>query len=404
MGLLLDQSEHCFGQTGLRYHGEDEEKPNCLKTTLMMYLVHVLGEIGWAQNLLYSAMTRALLSAITALITCLLFGPWTIAKLRTLRLRQIVRDDGPQSHLAKQGTPTMGGLLVLGCITFACLLWADPACVGVWLIMAVIMGFGAVGLVDDLQKIRSQNARGLSARKKLVWMYAIGGLVLSAHVAGFSNIPFESHLTIPFMPAAYAHLELPLWLYFPFALTLLVGTGNAVNLTDGLDGLAVGIIFIGACTFLVLTQTPLGPVFSWGDNASWVVPFLESRWQIVELAIPCGAVAGACMGFFRYNAHPARIFLGDVGSLALGGALGLLPILTKHELLAAILYGVFLAEALSVMAQVMVFKLTGKRVLRMAPLHHHLELSGWSETRVVMCLWIVSFLLAAFALLSTLIH
>ncbi|MEM7494562.1 MAG: phospho-N-acetylmuramoyl-pentapeptide-transferase [Myxococcota bacterium] len=379
-------------------HG-DEKKRGSLKITLMMYLLPPFGEAGWTFYLLNSPLIRALLAAATALITCLLLGSWAIAKLQALRLKQTVRDDGPRTHLAKQGTPTMGGLLVLGCITLACLVWADPACGSVWLMMIVIVGFGAVGLYDDFQKIRRQNTRGLSARGKLIWMFGIGGLAVFAHAAGFSGIPFATHLTIPLMPAPYARLELPLWLYLPFALTLLVGTANAVNLTDGLDGLAVGTIFVGACAFLVLTQTASVS----GGNAV-ADASLTNGSRIAELAVPCGAIVGACLGFFKYNRHPARVFLGDVGSLALGGALGLLPILTKHELLTAILHGVFLAEALSVMAQVAAFKLTGKRVLRMAPLHHHLELSGWPETRVVTCLWAVSALLAALALLSTLLH
>lgn len=367
----------------------------------MMHLLPMFGEAGWAAHLLNSPLIRALGAAVTTLITCLLLGPRTIAKLQTLRLKQTVRDDGPQTHLAKQGTPTMGGLLVLGCIALACLAWADPACGGVWLMLIVIVGFGAVGLYDDVQKIRCQNARGLSARGKLIGMYAVGGLAVVAHAAGFSGIPFATHLTIPLIPVPYARLELPLWLYLPFAVTLLVGTANAVNLTDGLDGLAVGTIFVSACAFLVLTQTGLDlPPVTPEDNMT-ASASLPNGSRIAELAVPCGAVAGACLGFFRYNRHPARVFLGDVGSLALGGALGLLPILTKHELLSAILHGVFLAEALSVIAQVTAFKLTGKRVLRMAPLHHHLELSGRPETRVVTCLWAVSAVLAALALLAT---
>lgn len=339
---------------------------------------------------------RCLMAALTAVGLCLLFGNRIIGKLQQLQMQQAIRHDGPQTHLKKQGTPTMGGIVLMASMCCSCLLWANLSHANVLLLMGTCASFSLIGLYDDLGKISNNNAyAGLSARNKLLLMLAVGSIVLSIHASNLTGFSLDSHLTIPFVPARLLQLQLPIGLYFLFAVLLLVGTANAVNLTDGLDGLAPGCMLMSACTFGTLayclaTHTTVHP---------FVTQPPATDAHSLELCICCAAIAGACLGFLWFNAYPAAVFMGDVGSLGLGACLGLLPILTKLELLSAVVHGLFLAEALSVMLQVLFFKLTGgKRILRMAPLHHHLELIGWPEPRVVVRLWIVSALLSTLAL------
>ncbi|MEM7588692.1 MAG: phospho-N-acetylmuramoyl-pentapeptide-transferase [Myxococcota bacterium] len=357
-------------------------------------MLHLANASSFLFNTPQGLCLRALMAALTSAGLCLLLGNWALGKLQHLHIQQTVRHDGPQTHLQKQGTPTMGGIVLLTCTFFACLLWANLSHASVWLLMGTCASFGLIGLYDDWGKIRNNNAyAGLSARNKLLLMLAAGCVVLSTHAIGLSGLPAQDHLTIPFVPANLFQLYLPFGLYWVFALLLLVGTANAVNLTDGLDGLAPGSILTSACTFGIFVYCFATRIM--GN------PLLEQSvaTNMGELCIYCAAVAGACLGFLWFNTYPALIFMGDVGSLGLGACLGLLPILTQLELLSALIHGLFLAEALSVMLQVAFFKLTGgKRILRMAPLHHHLELSGWPEPRVVVRLWIVSILLSTLAL------
>jgi len=348
-------------------------------------------------NVLRYPSFRIVMAALTAGLITFIIYPIFIKKLRILSFGQSVRDDGPESHLKKTGTPTMGGLLLLTAVIFSCLLWGDLENVGLWLLLYVSIGFGAIGFVDDLKKITKKNSIGLSARGKFTAQIFVALSACLIYSCNFSSMPFSSDVSIPFVAVDKFILHLPTWLYIAFAVFIIVGTSNGVNLTDGLDGLAIGPVIISSFVFLILAYVAGTTVGDFNIAAYLKIPRVENAY---ELSVFCAAVIGASIGFLWFNAYPAAIFMGDVGSLALGGALGMLAILTKNELISALLNGVFLLETVSVIAQVASFKLTKKRIFKMAPLHHHFELLGWPEPKIIVRFWIISGLLALLTLLS----
>ncbi|TMG82875.1 MAG: phospho-N-acetylmuramoyl-pentapeptide-transferase [Betaproteobacteria bacterium] len=353
---------------------------------------------------------RAVLATMTALVISFLVGPRMIRKLTQYNIGQSVRDDGPQSHLIKAGTPTMGGALILVSIIITTLLWADLRNRFVWVVLLVMAGFGAIGWIDDYRKVVHRNPRGLSAREKILWQSLIG-LIAAVYLAfsvsapstaqflqmfiawlssGFNlDLPPKADLIVPFFKTV--SYPLGVWGFIVLSYCVIVGTSNAVNLTDGLDGLAImPTVMIGAA---------LG-IFSYvtgrADFSSYL--FLPHIPGAGELTVICGAIAGAGLGFLWFNAYPADVFMGDVGALALGAALGAIAIIVRQEIVLFVMGGVFVVETLSVMIQVGSFKLTGRRVFRMAPIHHHYELKGWKENQVVVRFWIITMLLVLFGL------
>ncbi len=326
---------------------------------------------------------RAVLACMTALIISFVVGPAMIRKLTAYKIGQAVRDDGPQTHLVKAGTPTMGGALILVAVTVTTLLWADLQNRFVWVVLLVTLGFGVVGWVDDYRKVVHRNPKGLSAKTKMFWQ-SIVGLIAAFYIAYSTNLPQQTQLIVPF----FKTIALPLGVFGFIALTycVIVGTSNAVNLTDGLDGLATMPV--------VMVCSALGIFAYVAGNAIYArylgFPFIPGAG---ELLVICAAISGAGLAFLWFNAHPAQVFMGDVGALALGAALGTIAVIVRQEIVLFIMGGVFVAETLSVIIQVGYFKMTGKRVFRMAPLHHHYELKGWKETQVVVRFWIVTMML-----------
>ena len=331
---------------------------------------------------------RTAMAAVTALVISLWLGPWAIRKLQSWQLKQFVRKEGPESHYKKAGTPTMGGLLILGAIFFATFLWMDLGTRDVWIALATTAALGAIGFLDDWTKVRRKHNRGLSGRSKLMLQFAVtlAAAFLIQHWPQASRL--STVLTFPFLKNA--HLDLGI-LFVPFVSVVVVGSSNAVNLTDGLDGLAIGAVGIAAATYAVLTYVAGNSIVAHYLR----VPFVS---EAGELSVLCGAVVGASLGFLWFNCHPADVFMGDVGSLPLGGAIGIVAVMAKQEILLVIVGGLFVLEAGSVILQVASFKLTGKRIFRMAPLHHHFELAGWAEPRVIIRFWILSLLFATLAL------
>jgi phospho-N-acetylmuramoyl-pentapeptide-transferase len=328
---------------------------------------------------------RAAYAAITALLISFLFGPWVIARLRALKANWSVREDVPESHKAKAGTPTMGGVLIILSIVSSILLWQDLSSIYTWLLLFAAVGFGGIGFADDLLKVTGHK-RGISAGIKFGGQILVSAIIV---VLLYTQRTEETTLVyIPFLKRAVLDLS---WLYVPFAVVLMVGYSNAVNLTDGLDGLAIGLVLMVGLALAVIAYVT-GRV----DYAQYLqIPFVKGGG---EIAVACLAVVGASVGFLWFNAHPADIWMGDSGSLSLGGVLGLVALLLKKEILILVLGGVFSLEVLSVVIQVVSFKLTGKRALRMAPLHHHFELSGWKESKVVTRFWILGGLFAILGL------
>jgi phospho-N-acetylmuramoyl-pentapeptide-transferase len=322
---------------------------------------------------------------ITALLFVFLFGPMIIRSLRVRQGKgQPIRKDGPERHLIqKQGTPTMGGLMILSGLTFATLLWGNLRNPYVWVVLGVMLVYGAVGLYDDYLKVTKQSAAGFRGRIKIV-IEAVVALIATAVIVHVGEEPLSAALAIPF----FKNVLIPLgWLFIPFGAFIIVGAGNAVNLTDGLDGLAIVPVMIAAATFGFISYLVGNALF-----AEYLqIHFVQGTG---ELAVVCGALVGAGLGFLWFNAPPALIFMGDTGSLALGGTLGTIAVATKHELVLAIVGGLFVLEAVSVIVQVASFRLTGKRVFRMAPLHHHFEQKGWPESTVVVRFWIIAVVLA----------
>jgi phospho-N-acetylmuramoyl-pentapeptide-transferase len=324
-------------------------------------------------------------AAITALLLSLVFGPWMIRRLRALQMGQVVRDDGPETHKKKSGTPTMGGVLILFALLTATLLWVDLTNISVWVVIMVTGGYGLVGWVDDYLKVVKKNTKGLSARQKLVCQFIIAGIA-SYLLMQYTHV--RSDLRVPFFKNFILDLG---WLYIPFAMCVIVGASNAVNLTDGLDGLATGPTITSMLTYMLLAY--LAGHAKLADYLE--IPYIAGAG---ELSVFCAAVAAAGLGFLWFNTHPAEVFMGDVGSLSLGGAIGTVAVVTKNEILLIVIGGIFVLEALSVMIQVISFKTRGKRVFKMAPIHHHFELKGWAEPKVIVRFWIISILLAIVAL------
>ena len=329
---------------------------------------------------------RTIFASITALLICLVVGPWLIRKLQSLQIDQQIREDGPQSHLVKKGTPTMGGVLIIFAVVISTLLWANFSVKYVWLILLVTVGYGLIGLVDDYHKLTGKNSKGISGKTRLAAEILIAVFV---SMILYLKPGFNSQITIPFFKTVLPNLG---WGYVLLSTFIIVGAANAVNLTDGLDGLAIGPAIICFATYVL---------FAYLAGNVKVASYLQITYVsgAGELAVFCGALVGAALGFLWFNAYPAEVFMGDVGSLSLGGALGTMAIITKQEILLAIVGGIFVVETFSVIFQVGYFKLThGKRIFRMAPLHHHFELKGWAEPKVIVRFWVISILLALMAI------
>jgi phospho-N-acetylmuramoyl-pentapeptide-transferase len=346
---------------------------------------------------------RTAFASLTALFMGLIIGPAIIRQLRDFQIGQYIREEGPKGHQKKAGTPTMGGVLITIAIIVPTLLWADLSNTYIWLAVFSTMAFGAIGFADDYIKVVQKRNLGLTGRMKLVLQFLASGFVAVALVTLTATRQYSTHLMVPFFKQfrpdlvidSFRHYPHLWWLAFTpfvlFVMLVLVGSSNAVNLTDGLDGLAIGCTVIAAGALTVLTYVSGHAVFS---------EYLELQKmpQVAELTVFCGAMVGASIGFLWYNAHPAEIFMGDVGSLALGGAIGTVAIIIKQELLLPFIGGIFVLEALSVIIQVASYKLRKKRVFKMAPLHHHFELVGWSESKIIARFWIISLIFALFAL------
>jgi phospho-N-acetylmuramoyl-pentapeptide-transferase len=332
---------------------------------------------------------RTALSGMTALLFVFIFMPIFIKLLRKHQVSQEIREEGPSTHLSKKGTPSMGGVIIIGATVVSTLLWGNLSNIYVWLGLAGLMLFGLIGFIDDFIKFRSHRSLGLNTGQKLILQIAVSGLIaLTLVLIGFEG-KFDLRLTFPFIKEWALYLG---WLYLPWILFILVGSSNAVNLADGLDGLAIGLTLISAAALTALTYVAGHAI--WSEYLNIIrVPLAA------ELTVFAGALSGACLGFLWFNCHPAEIFMGDVGALSLGGTLGLLAILIKQEFLLLFVAGVFILEALSVLLQVTYFKLSGgKRIFRMAPLHHHFELIGWPEEKVVIRFWIMGIIFALFSL------
>ena len=360
-------------------------------------------EYGWASmlNVLRYTPFRAIMATITAMLLCFLVAPWFIQKLRGKQISQIIREEGPESHKVKGGTPTMGGSLILLAVLVSTTLWADVKNVFVLSTAAVTAGYGAIGYLDDRMKIEGMSSRGMPGRYKLLGQFLIGGAVLG-YLYFAPGLPPEwveirSRVSFPFTAFDKHPISLPDGVYVAFALLCVVATSNAVNLTDGLDGLAIGPVMINAGTYMIWAYVA-GSVLFGKPLADYLD--IAGFNDMSELSVFGAAMIGAGIGFLWYNTYPAQVFMGDVGSLSLGGGLGMLAVLTKNELLSVLLGGIFVLEAASVITQVVSFKLFGKRVFLMAPLHHHFEKKGWPEPRIIVRFWIISFLLALVTLAS----
>jgi phospho-N-acetylmuramoyl-pentapeptide-transferase len=351
---------------------------------LAEYLRHYISGFN-----LFSYLTfRAILGILTALIFCFVFGPSIIRRLQILKFGQIVRAEGPQSHLAKTGTPTMGGAMILGAISISTLLWADLSNRFIWFALFVTLAFGAVGFADDWLKISRKSSKGLAARYKYFWL-SLAGFATAIAVYVTAKTPAETSLILPLLKDVRVSLGL---FFIPWAYLVIVGSSNAVNLTDGLDGLAILPTVLVASALAVFAYVT-GNVKMSGYLD---IPYIAG---VGELAIFCTAIAGAGLGFLWFNAYPAQVFMGDVGALALGAALGIVAVLVRQEIVLAIMGGVFVAETVSVALQVMYFKYSGgKRIFRMAPLHHHYELKGWPEPKIIVRFWIVTLILVLIGL------
>jgi phospho-N-acetylmuramoyl-pentapeptide-transferase len=354
---------------------------------MLLWLAEVLQEYIRAMAVFQYLTLRALFGVITALIISLLLGPWMIRRLNYLQIGQAVRTDGPQTHLTKSGTPTMGGTLILAAIFISTLLWTDLTNRYVWVVLLVTGAFGAVGWVDDYRKVVYRNPRGLPARWKYFWQ-SVAGLGAAAILYYTAAIPAETQLFVPFFKNVALDMGL---FYIVFSYFVIVGSSNAVNLTDGLDGLAI--------MPTVMIAAALGIIAYLAGHVEFA-----NYLQIAhipgagELVVFCATLMGAGLGFLWFNTYPAQVFMGDVGALALGAALGVMAVIVRHEIVFFIMAGIFVMETVSVILQVASYKLTGRRIFRMAPLHHHFELKGWPEPRVIVRFWIITVMLVSFGL------
>ena len=356
---------------------------------MLLYLTDYLAQFDSGFNVFQYLTLRAILGVLTALIISFVVGPPMIRRLSRYKVGQTVRQDGPETHLIKAGTPTMGGALILVAIGISTLLWSDLSNNYVWVVLAVTLAFGIIGLVDDYKKLVLKDPKGLIARYKYFWQ-SVAGLAAALLLYDMAATPAETELLIPYLKDV--SIQLGPW-FILLAYLVIVGSSNAVNLTDGLDGLAIlPTVMVGGA---------LG-IFAYVSGHVDFANYLKIPYQagVGELVVFCGALVGAGMGFLWFNTYPAQVFMGDVGALALGAALGVLAVVVRQEVVLMIMGGVFVIETLSVMLQVASFKLTGKRIFRMAPLHHHFELKGWPEPRVIVRFWIITVILVLVGLAS----
>jgi phospho-N-acetylmuramoyl-pentapeptide-transferase len=353
---------------------------------MLYHLLVPLAETYGALNVFRYITFRTAAATLTALFLALVAGPAVIRRLQALRVGQPIREIGPD-HQSKAGTPTMGGLLILLALVVSVLLWADLTNRAIWTVLGLTLGYGVLGFVDDYQKVRYRNHKGISARTKLFWQWL---LAFGVAALIFTDPSFDGELQVPFFKDFTPHIG---WLYVPLAAFVIVAMSNGVNLTDGLDGLAIGPVMISSAVFLVL---------AYAAGHAEIAQYLQIKSVpgSGQLTIFCGALLGGGLGFLWFNSSPAQLFMGDVGALALGGALGAIAVLIRQEILLGVVGGIFALEALSVVIQVLWFKLTGNRVFLMAPIHHHFEKLGWAEQKIVVRFWIVSIILALVALSS----
>jgi phospho-N-acetylmuramoyl-pentapeptide-transferase len=328
---------------------------------------------------------RTIYAAITALLLCFIIGPWLIRELGAHQIGQTIRRDGPERHLSKEGTPTMGGLLIVLATVIPTLLWANLGNPYIWIAVFVTVGFGTIGFVDDYKKVVRKDPEGLTPRMKFLGQLALAGV---AATLIYLDIGIQDKVSIPFFKKLNPSLGM---LYIPFVILVIVGASNAVNLTDGLDGLAIGPSIISAGTYML---------FAYLAGHIKIANYLQVQYVpgVGELTIFCGAMAGAGIGFLWYNTYPAQVFMGDTGSLSIGAALGVVAVMVKQEIVLVLVGGVFVMEALSVILQVYSYKTTRKRIFRMAPIHHHFELKGWPEPKIIVRFWIISLILALLAI------
>ncbi len=356
---------------------------------MLTWLAEYLTPYYGGFNVFQYITLRAILGALTSLFIAFVIGPSLIRRLSIQQIEQTIRDDGPESHLEKTGTPTMGGLLILVSIIVSTLCWSDLSNRYVWVVIFVTILFGVIGWVDDYRKVVQQNSRGLPAKYKYLWQSVVA-IVAAIYLYQYASTPTETELIVPFVKNIIIDLG---WFYIVFAYFVIVGTSNAVNLTDGLDGLAIlpTVMVAGA---LAIFAYVAGHVYFAGYLG---VPYVAG---VGEVAIFCGAMVGAGLGFLWFNTYPAMVFMGDIGALALGAALGIVAVIVRQELVLLIMGGVFVMETVSVILQVGSYKLTGRRIFHMAPLHHHYELKGWPEPRVIVRFWIITVILVLIGLAS----
>ncbi len=354
---------------------------------MLLWIAEYLQQFVNAFGVIQYLTVRGILGILTALVISLLLGPWMIRRLNYLQIGQSVRDDGPESHLSKSGTPTMGGTLILAAIFISALLWSDLSNRYVWVVLIVTAIFGAVGWVDDYRKVVESNSRGLPARWKYFWQ-SVAGLGAALFLFYSATSPSETQLIVPFFKSVALDMG---WFYVLLTYFVVVGSSNAVNLTDGLDGLAImPSVLVGSALGIIAY------LVGHSEFAGYLnIPYVAGTG---ELVVFCGALGGAGLGFLWFNTYPAQVFMGDVGALALGAALGSIAVIVRHEIVFFIMGGVFVMETVSVILQVASFKLTGRRIFRMAPLHHHFELKGWPEPRVIVRFWIITVMLVLFGL------
>lgn len=354
---------------------------------MIYYLLYPLAKYSTVFNVFRYITFRAAMATLTAMIICFIVGPVLIRKLKKFKVGQVIREEGPSRHQSKEGTPTMGGILIVTAITLSVLLWSDLTNRYTWIAVLSFLAFALVGFIDDYLKLTRKHARGMIPRIKFVLQFLIAFAIVYFLMHSVADGDLTTKIAMPFFKKAMPDLG---WAYMLFAMIVIVGASNSVNLTDGLDGLAIGAILIASATFTILCYIAGHAIVSEYLN---IVNIRGAG----ELSVFAAAMVGASLGFLWFNAHPAQVYMGDIGALALGGAIGTLAVLIKQEMLLLFVGGLFVMEALSVIIQVLWFKTTGKRVFKMAPIHHHFELLGWDESKIVVRFWIIAFI---FTLLS----
>ena len=356
---------------------------------MVLYLTEILGFNFIDSDFFSSIAIRAFFSILTSLTVVLTFGSKFIESMNLIQVRgHPIRDDGPESHIIrKKGTPSMGGLLIIFSFFFSTLLWADITNTYIWIILLTSLLFGLLGFLDDIKKIRDQNPKGLSSYKKITIQFLFS-LIIIYLISSQSNLEFRYSLSVPFITGT---VLVGLLFYYAFTCLVIIGSSNAVNLTDGLDGLAIVPVIITLASFGIISYLSGNDIFSSNLNINYIP-------STSEISVLCFSLLGSCLGFLWFNAPPAKIFMGDTGSLSLGAVLGSIAVITKHELVLFVIGGIFVIETISVVVQVIFFKLFGKRVFLMTPIHHHFEQKGWSESTIIIRFWIISFVLAIIGL------